>query len=203
MGVSAKARPARKKAGLDIDGTLALFHEAFLKEYNSKYHTNYVLEDFESYHKWRIPVSFEEFMDFHNMIWKEKWREVKPAVSQSTLQSLAKAYEVEILTHRPDDHKPHLEQWLKFYFPKVKLEVRITSNTEVKALARYDILFEDAPPVAEEMIRRGDTKTLLILVNRPWNRTATLEGLTPNIVRVDSLKEGIEMLLGTQPQTNK
>ncbi|MDE1865639.1 MAG: hypothetical protein KGH94_03330 [Candidatus Micrarchaeota archaeon] len=183
----------RKRIGMDIDGTLALFHETFIKEYNLRYNSAYAVKDFYSYNKWGIPVSFKEFSEMHDQIWKARWWDVLPAVSAKTLDKLAQNHDLEILTHRPRDHEGPIREWMDFYFPGVKSKIKITDTTQEKAHAKYDVLFDDAPPVAEELIKKGDTSTLLFFVTRPWNQNEHHELKAPNIIRVASLTEGIDL----------
>jgi len=56
----------RKKIGLDIDGTLALFHETLVVEYNRRSNTNHSINDITGWSKRRIPISDNEFFEMHD-----------------------------------------------------------------------------------------------------------------------------------------
>jgi 5'(3')-deoxyribonucleotidase len=186
----------RKKVGVDIDGTLALFHDAFILEYNAIHGTHYTLEDFSSYGKWDIPIPYPEFMRMHDEMWTERWRDIKPSITQSTLARLVAVHEVDILTHRPKRHEPYVRKWLDLYFPDVlpQLRIRITDTTEEKAFHNHDVLIDDASSLADALIKRGESKPLLVLVEQPWNRKENYEQHRDIIKRVKTLEEGIALL---------
>jgi 5'(3')-deoxyribonucleotidase len=197
----------RKRVGLDVDGTLAMFHEAFVAEYNAANGTHFTTEAFQSYGKgkWSIPITYPELLATYDKIWRQRWESIRPSVRQSTLKLLVEAHDVDILTYRPPGHEECLRNWLRFYFPRLgpKLNIKITKNAEEKVHTDYDILIDDAPPVAEELIRVGAGSRKLILVEQPWNRNERYEQHSPAITRVKTLKEGIEMLVRTTQGTGK
>ena len=184
-----------RKRCLDIDGTLALFHEAFIAEYNAIHKTRYTVGDFSSYSRWNIPIPYHDFVKMHDEMWTERWKDIKPSIHQSTLGRLTAIYDVDILTHRPKRHEPYLRKWLDLYFPDVQLQpkIHITDTTEEKVFHDHDILFDDASSLADALIKRGKAKPLLFLVERPWNRNENYERHNRIIIRVKTLKESIEL----------
>lgn len=188
----------RKKVGLDIDGTLALFHNTYIAEYNRRFGKNYTLEDITDWSDWRIPISRDDFFRMHDEIWTRNWRDIKPAVSQELLFELMKRYDVDILTQRMVwvDHRSHLTDWLKLNFPDSGLNIRIVKSSEEKIHSGYDILIDDGNPVAEELIKQnGNSAVILFLVQQPWNRNGDYGNRSPNIIPVENLGAGIRELI--------
>lgn len=201
MGTNLSASSAmRKRVGIDIDGTLALFHDTFLAEYNAIHKSNYVVADFNSWNKWRIPLTLAQFMELYNDIWTKRWADVKPSVTEPTLIRLGALYDIDVITHRSKGHEPHLRSWLKLYFPSFhsRIKIHITETSESKILHDHDILFDDAPPLAEELIRNGRPKPLLFMVDQPWNENENYEKYGAIIKRVKSLEQGIELLVSAE-----
>ncbi len=199
----------RKRVGIDVDGVLALLYDVLIAEYNALHKTSYTIDAFSSWNKWEIPLTFSEFMGMYNEIWTKRWTDVKPSIPESALLPLLKRYDVDLLTHRPKGHEPYLRNWLGLYFPNIhgQLKIRITDSPEAKVLHDHDFMFDDAPPLAEELIRLGEAKPLLFLITQPWNRNEDYEKRSSAIRRVKNLKEGIGLLLkmapDAEPQTNK
>lgn len=199
----------RKRVGIDMDGTLALFHDTFLAEYNAIHKTHYTLADFSSWNKWKIPIRFPAFMKMYNEIWTKRWAEIKPSITEPTLRRLAEGYDIDILTHRSKGHEPYLRGWLNLHFPELqhRIGIRITESSEAKTLHDHDILFDDAPPLAKELIKLDMARPHLFLVEQPWNAGESYQGHGRIITRVKSLEAGIDLLMRkgpeTSPQTNK
>ena len=135
-------------------------------------------------------------MKLYDDIWTKRWKDVRPSVSQSTLGLIVGKHDVEIITHRPKAHEPYLREWLDFYFPDLsqQLRIRITDTTEEKAFYGHDILFDDAPPLVEALIKKGNPKPFLFLVEQPWNLKEDYGKHGDIVRRVKTLKEGIELL---------
>jgi 5'(3')-deoxyribonucleotidase len=195
----------RRKVGIDLDGTLALFHEAFISEYNNLNKTKYVVADFSSWSKWKIPISFQQFDEAYNEMWTGRWATIRPSIDESMLISLMEKFDVDIITHRPKDHEKSLHDWLSLYFPNAKpgLGLRITDTSEEKASHGHDFLLDDAPPLAEALIKRGESKPMLLLITRPWNRQENYESHSRIIRRAESVNDAIKLLIrnGAEPQT--
>lgn len=192
-------RNGRKSVSLDIDGTFALVNEAIVSEYNAEHGTSYRVEAFGHWRKWDIPMTFPQFMDRYNEIWGQRCEIIAPTISTLMLSRLMDAHDVEVNTHRMDDgHEPYIRRWLDCYFPGVKLKVNIHKTAEERVHNGYDILFDDGPPVAEEVIRNGNGKPVLFLVERPWNKGERYHLQSPSITPVKTLNDGIERLLRIQ-----
>lgn len=186
----------RRKIGLDMDGTLAKSHEAIVAEYNAENHTNYTIEDIDSYSNWRIPMAFPEFAARHLDIWMNKWNTVLPSISPATLGQLVEAHEVDVVTYqwRPG-YAECMQLWFKEFFPKIDIKIRITSSADEKAHLGYDVLLDDAPPLAEELIKNKSLNTVLVMVEQPWNRKENYEEHGHKIIRVKTLDQGIGLLV--------
>ena len=59
----------------------------------------------------------------------------------------------------------------------------------------YDVIFDDADPVADELIKAPGIGTRLYLIDQPWNKRRRYEEESSRITRVKSLSHGIESLL--------
>ncbi|MEM0138944.1 MAG: hypothetical protein QW100_04420 [Thermoplasmatales archaeon] len=188
----------KKTVGVDIDGTLADFHNVFLEFYNKKHGSNYTLDDICGYRPetWNIPISTQEFLDVHNEIWNDYWKEIKPTVSQEEFKSLVNLYDVEIITQRPIEQSEYVMKWLKKNFNDIHIKVKCVPTVDKKLAYGYSIIFDDANPLAEEILKdeQGDS-TILYLITQPWNARQDYERRSDRIVRVSNLKEGIERLL--------
>lgn len=186
----------RKTVGLDMDGTLAASHEAILEEYNAEHGTGYTTEDFNTYSKWRIPMQFPEFASRHYDIWMNRWRKVRPSISPASMGKLVEAHEVDIVTYqsRPG-YAEAMRLWCREFFPQVNVKIKITSSADEKAHMGYNVLLDDAPPLAEELIRRKGLKTVLIMVDQPWNRGENYSEHADRITRVKTLEHGIGLLV--------
>jgi 5'(3')-deoxyribonucleotidase len=176
------------KVGMDMDGTLARFHDTFIASYNERFGRAYALGDITDWSKWKIPISLPDFIKMHDEIWTLNWRNIAPAVSSNMLSSLTERYDVDILTHRIADHQSCLTDWLGLNFPNLELNLKIVRSAEEKISSGYDILFDDGNPVAEELIRKKDeTDVILFLILQPWNKSHDYGGLCSSIIPVESL----------------
>ncbi|MEM3860679.1 MAG: hypothetical protein QW478_15005, partial [Candidatus Micrarchaeaceae archaeon] len=135
----------KKKVGVDMDGTLADFHNVFLKLYNKKHNSNHTLDDICDYkpETWNIPISTREFLDVHNEIWNGYWEEIKPTVSQEELKSLVKLYDVEIITQRPIEQSEYVMKWLKKNFNDIDIKVNCVPTVREKLAYGYSVIFDD------------------------------------------------------------
>ncbi|MDE1865638.1 MAG: hypothetical protein KGH94_03325 [Candidatus Micrarchaeota archaeon] len=184
------------KVGLDVDGTLAMSFHTIIDYYNSVNKTGYTIKDLGGWSKnWNIPMSLDEYHKLYDKIWTQRWWGIKPSIGSKDLSALASSHNVEIVTARPTTHEPFVNCWLNAHFPGISLNLKITPRSEEKVHMGYDILLDDGNPVAEEMIRNGNGRTRLILIEQPWNMKEHYESRSPKIEAVKDLQEGISLLL--------
>jgi hypothetical protein len=186
------------KVSLDIDGTLALFHNLFVEEYNYEHNTNYTIQDICQYNckGWNIPITTQKFLEMYDSIWIHNWENIKPSISSELLDKFTAIYSTDIITFRPPEHQLYLSNWLNKYFPNNNLNIKYTKSPEEKLYLGYNILFDDANPLAEELIKSKDnSNTILFLIKQPWNANENYDTKSSNIIKVNNLEEGITKLL--------
>ena len=185
----------RIKVGLDVDGTLAHSQEAIVNEYNIRTNGSHTKEELDSHTGWSMPITHEEFSELHYTIWKDKWERIKPAVSENALSRLADVCDVQLLTGIPKECDDGLRGWLGSNFPNTAMEIRYVISLREKPYLGYDVIFDDADPVADELIKAPGIGTRLYLIDQPWNKRRRYEEESSRITRVKSLSHGIESLL--------
>ena len=185
----------RVRVGLDVDGTLAHSQEAIVDEYNLRTKGSHTKEEFDSYNGWSMPITDEEFSELHYTLWKDNWERIKPAVSERTLKKLVNACDVQLLTGIPKECGDGLNSWLGSNFPDTVMEIEYVVSLREKPYLGYDVLFDDADPVADEFIKVHAKGMRLYLIDQPWNKGRRYEEESDRITRVKSLSHGIDSLL--------
>jgi len=185
----------RIRVGLDVDGTLAYSQEAIVNEYNIRTKSSHTKEELDSHTGWSMPITHEEFSELHDMLWKDKWDRIKPAVSERTLSKLISACEVQLLTGIPEECDDGLRGWLCANFPDIEMRIKYVISLTEKPHLGYDVIFDDAEPVADEFIKVSAKGKRLYLIDQPWNKRRRYEEENSRITRVESLSNGIECLL--------
>ena len=185
----------RVRVGLDVDGTLAHSQEAIVDEYNLRTKGSHTKEEFDSYNGWSMPITDEEFSELHYTLWKDNWERIRPAISERTLKKLVNACDVQLLTGIPKECEYGLNSWLGSNFPDTVMEIEYVVSLREKPYLGYDVLFDDADPVADEFIKVHAKGMRLYLIDQPWNKGRRYEEESDRITRVKSLSHGIESLL--------
>ena len=187
----------RLKIGLDIDGTLAYSHDVILDAYNAIKGSSFSKQDIRG---WGDPneslMTTEEFDMLHGLSWKENWRSILPSVSQEHLERLSNVCSIEILTGIPPQLRDSVKSWLRMNFPEMEFEIMHSQLTE-KPFLGYDILFDDANPVADSFMTNNRKGERLYLMEQPWNRECGYETKDSRIMMVKDLGQGIDHLLST------
>jgi 5'(3')-deoxyribonucleotidase len=185
----------RQKVAIDMDDTLALLKEAWLPVYNVTNGTSFTIDAFKSWSSWDLPATFDEFMNIYHDLWSKSWETIRPSIFKETLKSLSEIHDVDIVSHRPQWHEPYVRSWMNHYFPDVKVNLVLTESSEKKAQLGYDVIFDDGNPLAKALASNGNKSTTLYLVDKPWNSNDLYELQSPRIIRVNSLADGIAMLI--------
>ena len=183
----------RLKIGLDIDGTLAYSHETIIELYNSMNNSSFSKSDILGWGDVNF-ITTDEFDALHHISWKENWRSIRPSISQESLEELSRFCNIEILTGMPNKLRESLESWLELHFPKMRFSIRHADLVE-KPFLGYDILFDDANPVADSFIRNGNSSDRLYLMEEPWNKDMGYGLRDSRITVVKDLDHGIRHLL--------
>ena len=191
-----KRKNARRvRVGLDVDGTLAHSQEAIVNEYNNRTKGSHTKEELDSHNGWTMPITYEEFSELHYMLWKDNWERIKPAVSERTLKKLVNACDVQLLTGIPEECGDGLRSWLGSNFPSIDMKIEYVVSLKEKPYLGYDVLFDDAEPVADEFLKVPAKGMRLYLIDQPWNKRRRYEEESDCIKRVMSLSHGIDSLL--------
>ena len=185
----------RVRVGLDVDGTLAHSQEAIVDEYNLRTKGSHTKEEFDSYTGWSMPITDEEFSELHYTLWKDNWERIKPTVSERTLKKLVNACDVQLLTGIPKECGDGLNSWLGSNFPDTEMKIEYVVSLREKPYLGYDVLFDDAEPVADEFLKVPAKGMRLYLIDQPWNKRRRYEEESDRITRVKSLSHGIGSLL--------
>jgi 5'(3')-deoxyribonucleotidase len=183
------------RVGLDVDGTLAHSQEAIVNAYNLRTNGNHTKEELDSHTGWSMPITDEEFSELHYTLWKDDWERIRPAVSERTLSKLISACDVQLLTGIPEACDGGLRSWLGSNFPNTDVKIRYVVSLREKPYLGYDVLFDDADPVADEFLKVPVNGMKLYLIDQPWNKRRRYEEESSRITRVESLSYGIESLL--------
>jgi len=187
----------RIRVGLDVDGTLAHSQEAIVNEYNFRTGGSHTKEELDAYAGWSMPITDEEFSELHYTMWKENWERIRPAISERTLSKLVNACDVQILTGIGQECDDGLRYWLGSNFPNTKLGIRYVLSLREKPYLGYDVIFDDADPVAEEFLKTPAKGMKLYLIDQPWNKGRRYEEESSRITRVKSLEQGINHFLAS------
>ncbi len=185
----------RLKVGIDMDGTLAKSHESIIDAYNSINRTSLSKSDITS---WDDPgtgfMTHEEFNLFHYKAWEERWSDILPYASQDTLTELSESCDVEIVTGIPYSLRESVNSWLRMNFQGMAFEVRHVQISE-KPFLGYDVLFDDANPVAEYFMKNNRKDERLYLIEQPWNKACNYHLMDDRIKVVKDLDSGIRELI--------
>jgi len=192
--------------GVDVDGTLSKTVEALLEKVNERNNTNYVVENITDYEKdlSRIFGSWEKVLEKYDELWGREIERISPHVTLEDLIELAKHYRVIIVTNRGDEkHKEFVREWLKRNFG-LEFEIILVGKMEDKIkLKDYELIIDDSPLLAGAIKNNPETKKVLLLVERPWNRTACREADNEKIFCVESTKEAIMLAISIANEKGK
>ena len=150
--------------GIDIDDVLTDFMNSFVEYHNGRYGTNYLREDFKSYHLWETIGGNEEEIvkkvnDFNHTSYFDK---ILPTEgSQNAVELLRKDNELRVVTSRPYNVHDQTLSWLERYFSDKFEEVHFTNEwaggigkptrkKDVCSEHNIDFLIEDSLEYAKE-----------------------------------------------------
>jgi 5'(3')-deoxyribonucleotidase len=201
-----RIREEKPKIAIDVDGTLSKTVEALLEKVNKRNNTNYVVENITDYEKdlSKICGSWEKVLEEYDELWGREIERISPHVTLKDLLKLEEEYEIIIVTNRKDKkHKKFVREWLKRNFG-LEFEIILVGEMEDKIkLKDYELIIDDSPVLAEAIRDNPEIKKLLILVERPWNRTACREADNKKIFCVESTKEAIMLAISIANEKKK
>lgn len=190
------------KIGIDLDEVLVNTFGPFLNYYNSKYNTNFQLEDIRSYYleevfgcsREQVIITMYQFQNtpvFTNLPPADK--------AALSINQLSRKNELYVLTSRPEISRSQTETWIAKHFPLLLQNLYFTSdfhpnNSKPKSGLcldlRIELMLEDAPDYALECAESG-IKTLLF--KKPWNKKVRHK----NITRVENWQEALKEISST------
>lgn len=189
--------------GVDLDEVLAALMPQLIEYHNYLYKTSYVFDDFKSFYLWKTWGGTRKETD--KKIWNfydsELFDDTLPIEgAREGIEVLAKRHKLAIITSRPQEIKGKTQKWLRKYFPDKFSAVHFAYNfshgkgKSKKKLAickdlGVEVLIEDCLENVMD-IENVSSKTKVILLDRPWNRSR----LPKNVTRVFSWKEIINKL---------
>jgi len=177
--------------GLDLDGVLAEFVEPFVTELKKKFDIDLTRSDIISYDLAEMTglgkTEFDRFLD--TLAASGFYASLEPTHGvPSSVRSLAKLYDICILTTRPEASRRDTVRWLRRHrIPYDALEFCEFANKVSKddQLAVFvDDNLEQAAIAAEHV-------GLVLLFDQPWNRANVMPG---NCRRVAGWSEAVSIL---------
>lgn len=150
---------------IDIEGTVADVHEAFLQWFNTKYDTNFTIKDIDNWNiaKTKLGITTSEFIESLRKLWKQQCTMTLtdsniPKIIDRLIDSGHRIYFV--TAHY--EVAPQIIDWIN----KNRLKhsgFMAVKNTEVKKILSFDLFIDDCPLLVESLGHR------LFLYNRPYN----------------------------------
>lgn len=185
------------KIGIDIDGVLADFFDAYLNYHNKIHSTNFLMQDMQRYHfwenkKWNLSenetklemLSFSDDPAFEDILVVEGARE-------GVLELSRRGYEMNLISARPDFLREKTFSWIGRNFLGVFKNIYFTNSfgasngnkSEVCLKSGHRTLIEDNLDYADECAEK-DIKVFLL--NHPYNQCNSLH---PNVTRINDWED--------------
>lgn len=187
--------------GIDVDEVLAEMVEAFLEYHNHTYGTNYVKKDMFSYSFHKVLGGTEEetkkkILDFFTTDFFYDLKLV--AGAKEGIASLAKNYQLSVITARPHLIRQQTEQLIAKHFPNYFSTITHTNEwhgvgkalrkSEVCTEKNISVMVDDSLKHAIDCASKG-IYVLLADFGYPWNQA---DRLPKNVKRVHSWEEIVE-----------
>lgn len=161
-----------RSIGVDVDGSLADIHGAFVQSYNERYNESISIEDID-YWMWPYEVvGKQEFLQMTEEIWASG--EIQPLCRPEQFSRLTEEYDVHVVTARHRGAE-YIEDWMKENGLTGYSSFR--SDVSNKPSIGLDEYYDDNPNMASTI----DSDQQLHLVKQPWNRGVE-ESLNVNYV---------------------
>jgi len=186
------------RIAVDLDGVLAGLQDAFLRELNTDFGTNYSTEDWESWDAYKYFSIFQvveekfgieaakhlmwRYFDLAWLIWRKM-----PVIHDSVdgVKYLKEKYNmptdrVDIVSTRNRNTVGDSINWLQYHrFPYDTYIALDAFGRHSKLELDYDLYVDDSPQLAKEILDYPNKE--LLLFNQPWNQDVELNH---NITRV-------------------
>ena len=163
-----KHKPLR--INVDIDNVSSPMAEHVLNAINTKYGSNYTIEDIkEWYQKFKhgnktIDYTKELFSNFNKPGFLSS-APVMPGAKEGIKTLLDRGDEVSFLTGRHSKYMPETKEWAKQIDPD--LNVVYAPEGKHHHVKNFDVLLEDSP---KEILNVGIHGGNPVVYDRPWNR---------------------------------
>lgn len=185
----------------DLDDTHNEFVVKLLEWHNSLYGTKYVFEDVRSYDLWHLwggdrESSIKKVYAFYE---SKYFDEIKPITGAVDAMDVLDNHDNYVVTSRPSTLEQKTRSFTDKYFAGKFRDILITNGYSLNGHSikksvicdrlKADVVIEDSLLNAIEC-SNGDR--LVLLFDKPWNRSDDNIKSMHNIVRVYSWKEAIE-----------
>lgn len=185
------------KIGIDIDGVLANFFDAYVSYHNKIHNTSFSIQDMQRYSLWKnrgwdLPESEtqEEILSFYNDHAFENIPVVEGA-REGILELSRRGHEMSLISARPDFLEEKTFVWVGRNFLDVFENIYFTNflgtsngnKSEVCFKSGHGTLIEDHLNYANECAEK-DIKVFLL--NQPYNQCDSLHS---NIIRVNGWQD--------------
>ena len=169
--------------GVDIDGVLAEFVQAFAEYYNSKHGTKVSKEHFFSYNFWEVlggtrESAVREVMQFYETAY---FRGIQPIRGSQEGVAALSQHQLVVITSRPHVVHDETKKWVERHFPQMFKGIYLTNEWSEAGKSQMkpdvclelgvDVMIEDSLEYAVQCAGKG---LMVLLLNQPWNRASEL-----------------------------
>lgn len=182
------------RIAVDFDGTLADTMSLVVQLMNFKHGTNYRPEDVDSWTFWETAVgSMDDFWTIYDIMdrthLRRAIRPTSPFATPTIKRLLQNGHNVSLLTSNSHRASRDMAAWLFGHGLDIEVITLGRKTASQKADERFDLFIDDAPHLAEEIMKRPDKK--MILVDQRWNRDVVCRG---NVYRLDDWERALGLL---------
>ena len=174
------------KIGIDVDGVIAKFQEAFLSWHNDVNDTNYTIDEITHFNFSRCFEGTEtewnqKVVDFYNSEWFDAIEPV--AGSKEAVSRISVKHGIQVVTSRLSLKSGVTNRWLARHFPTFEgihyternpVDDHGAKSTICKRLG-LTVIIEDSAHHAEDCAING---IRVLLLDKPWNRRLSGERIT-------------------------
>jgi len=188
----------KPQIAIDVDGTLAKTMEALIEKFNKENNTNHTIDEIDNWDMGVIKVfgSLEKFLEMYNELWEEEREKIQPHITREQLKELLEYYDVVVVSNRQDKrHEEFIQKWLKENFGFDFKIVLVGEILDKINNGNYELIIDDAPPLAEAIVNCNNCSKILILVERPWNKNIIQKIKGENVICVKSTEEAIKLAI--------
>jgi len=190
------------RIGIDLDGVLVNHTQSWVdKLYEMTGHRpkGWDASKDPNCWDWMVPYGYtqkqvEEFYQYSNKN-GEFWFDMCPLPSLVDLEAVNDAIDkesVHFITNRPMEVYKHSSNWVRRHFGDRPYSVMHARHKGPIAYGlQLHCLIDDRPNNLTEVLEYCGLNCMPFLLNKPWNQH---EKVSPYIIRIDSIKEGLDKL---------